>query len=136
MSRLEQDVKKSQEEIMTNETKFHKLHQEKILHELHEQRAKTELKFYVSQSSGGDHKDKKSVREQLLKLIADQEKRSKHLKEEQKKVKDNLGNSSKQVELWGNMERLFECKRRCMLNAGDLDDTVIHREPGTETLVL
>ena len=135
MSRLEQDVKKSQEEIVTKEAAFHRLTQENILLDLYEHRAKDELKIYVSQKSESEGK-KRSVREVLLKQIAEQEKRGKHLKEDQKKVKDNLGNSSKQVELWGNMERLFECKRKSMINAGDLEDTVIHREPGTETLVL
>ena len=46
--------------------------------------------------------------------------------------------SSFQSQVWGNLEKLLECKKRCMENAqkSEREDTVIHREPGTETLVL
>lgn len=60
------------------------------------------------------------------------------LKDEQKRAKESLGASSKQVKLWGDLEKLFDCKMKCMENAGrgDQDGSVIHRERGTETLVL
>ena len=43
-----------------------------------------------------------------------------------------------QSQVWGNLEKLLECKKRCLENAqkSEREDTVIHREPGTETLVL
>ena len=46
--------------------------------------------------------------------------------------------SSFQSQVWGNLEKLLECKKRCLENAqkSEREDTVIHREPGTETLVL
>lgn len=97
-------------------------------------RAEAELKLYVSK----DTEDRKrSVRERLLKQIQEQEKRSKVLKEDQKKVKEGLGLSSKQVKLWGDLAKLFEVKKRCLENSRRADDDdVIHRERGTETLVL
>ena len=133
MSRLEQEVKKFQEEIVTNEQQAHVLDLEVAKNNALAERAAEELKIYVNKGDEG----KKSVRERLHKLISESEKRGKLLKEEQKKVKENLTLSSKQVKLWGDLERLFEVKKRCMdaaLNGGD--DSMIHREPGTETLVL
>ena len=46
--------------------------------------------------------------------------------------------SFEQSQVWSNLEKLFECKKRCLENAqkSEREDTVIHREPGTETLVL
>ena len=43
-----------------------------------------------------------------------------------------------QSQVWSNLEKLFECKKKCLENAqkSEREDTVIHREPGTETLVL
>ena len=84
-----------------------------------------------------EDRTKKSVRDQLLKNISEQEKRGKFLKEEQKRVKDNLTSASKQVKLWGDLARLFEVKKQCADRSRDLGDgSVVHREPGTETLVL
>jgi hypothetical protein len=41
------------------------------------------------------------------------------------------------VALWSNLEKLLEVKRQCLerAQANDIQGT-IHREPGTETLVL
>ena len=98
---------------MANETKHHLLQLKNRNLELLLQRAQEEIKLYVSSKT---EDKKKSLREQLLKQvfwtynrpapkivlsfslqIADQEKRSKVLKEEQKKVKDSLSVASKQV---------------------------------------
>ena len=132
MSRLEQEVKRGQEEILSTETKTHRLKMENLgLRALHK-RAAAELQLYV-----GNAKGKRSVRDQLLKLIQEQEKRSKTLKEEQKRMKDMVGDSAKQVKLWSGMARLFEVKRRCLVRERlEADDDHIRREPGTETLVL
>jgi pyrroloquinoline quinone (PQQ) biosynthesis protein C len=93
------------------------------------------FQLYVSQNQSEDKK--KSIREQLLKNISDQEKRSKALKDQQKKVKESLGLASKQVQLWGQLEKLFQCKQKCLEDSKNTaEDSVIHREPGTETLVL
>ncbi len=90
----------------------------------------------MSQNQSSEDK-KRSVREQLLKLISDQEKKSKLLKEDQKKVKESLGLASKQVQLWGQLERLFQVKMKSLEESKNIqDDTIIHREPGTETMVL
>ncbi len=142
MSRVEQEVKKFQEEVLANETKHHLLELKNRNLELLLQRAQDEIKVYVSAkaasaSAGGATEDKKSVREQLLKQITDQEKKSKILKEEQKKVKDNLVAASKQVKLWSNLEKLLACKRQCLERASAEPELgTVHIEPGTETLVL
>lgn len=74
MSRVEQEVKRTQEEILQNETKLHKHQHQLQLQDLLKQRAEGELKLYVSK----DPEDrKKSIRERLLKNISEQEKRGK-----------------------------------------------------------
>ena len=106
-------MRKFQEEVLANETKHHLVQLKNRNLELLLQRAQEEIKLYVSSKT---EDKKKSLREQLLKQvlkkssnpnltaresnyfqIADQEKRSKVLKEEQKKVKDSLSVASKQV---------------------------------------
>ena len=52
-------------------------------------------------------------------------------------MKESLGLASKQVKLWGQLERLFQCKQKCLEETRNAqDESVVHREPGTETLVL
>ena len=162
MSRLEQEVKKIQDEVLRNERQYHLTNEQMALNELWLKRAQDELRSYVTQTSNsgkdGDNVKKKSVREQLLKLITEQEKKAKvdldstknlsdhfltkfftHfqlLKEEQKRMRENLTLSSKQVDLWTNLEKLFICKKNSVERQMQSDSTVIHREPGTETLVL
>ncbi len=100
MSRLEQEVKKTQEEIISNETKYHTMEMQMVLQELWQERAQTELKTYVASSTKNNDSEQPkriSVREQLLKTISEKEKRSKLLKEEQRKVKENLVQASRQV---------------------------------------
>jgi len=134
MSRVEQEVKKFQEEILANETRHQLLELRNRNLELLLQRAHDEIKLYVSNKA---EDKKKSVREQLLKQIADQEKRGKAVKEEQKKIKDSLTTASKQMKLWTNLERLLACKKQCLENAQKEQDMgTVHIEPGTETLVL
>ena len=66
MSRVEQEVKKFQEEILTNETKHQLLEIRNRNLELLVQRAHDEIKLYVSNKA---EDKKKSVREQLLKQV-------------------------------------------------------------------
>ena len=64
MSRVEQEVKKFQEEILANETRHQLLELRNRNLELLLQRAHDEIKLYVSNKA---EDKKKSVREQLLK---------------------------------------------------------------------
>ena len=66
MSRVEQEVKKFQEEILANETKHQLMELRNRNLELLLQRAHDEIKLYVSQKA---EDKKKSVREQLLKQV-------------------------------------------------------------------
>jgi intraflagellar transport protein 81 len=60
-----------------------------------------------------------------------------HLKDEQKSVRENLNLSSKQMKLWGDLEKLLACKKKCLEREIEAtEEAIIHREPGTETLVL
>ena len=66
MSRVEQEVRKFQEEVLFNETKHHHLEMKNHNLELLLTRAQEEIKLYVSSKS---EDKKKSVREQLLKQV-------------------------------------------------------------------
>ena len=84
MSRLEGEVRRAQDEILANESKFHCLQQQlkvkkinfkkreflknpflKKVQELWKERAAEELKTYVNQASPMESKQKKSVRDQV-----------------------------------------------------------------------
>ena len=66
MSRVEQEVRKFQEEVLANETKHHWLEMKNRNLELLLTRAQEEIKLYVSSKA---EDKKKSVREQLLKQV-------------------------------------------------------------------
>uniref|UniRef100_A0A0K2TAW8 Intraflagellar transport protein 81 homolog n=1 Tax=Lepeophtheirus salmonis TaxID=72036 RepID=A0A0K2TAW8_LEPSM len=134
MSRNESEVKKMQEEISTNEAKYHLLKFRVSISDLWLCRANDEIRLYVAKST---EDKKKSHRDTFLKMISEEEKRSKILKENQKGIKENLSSSSKQIKLWNDLESIFAVKLKCLEQASNAEAAeVVHREPGTETLVL
>ena len=54
----------------------------------------------------------------LSQAIADAEKRSKVLKEEQKSVREAVNDNAKQTKMWADLERLLECKKKCLEQVG------------------
>ncbi|CAB4069191.1 IFT81 [Lepeophtheirus salmonis] len=107
MSRNESEVKKMQEEISTNEAKYHLLKFRVSISDLWLCRANDEIRLYVAKST---EDKKKSHRDTFLKMISEEEKRSKILKENQKGIKENLSSSSKQIKLWNDLESIFCCQ--------------------------
>ena len=66
MSRVEQEVRKFQDEVLANESKHHLLEMKNRNLELLLQRAQEEIKLYVSSKA---EDKKRSVRETLLKQV-------------------------------------------------------------------
>ncbi|KAK7873068.1 hypothetical protein R5R35_000352 [Gryllus longicercus] len=131
-SKLEQVVRNLREEVLSNESKYHHLQAEIIITQVNIDRLSDELRNYVS----GSHSDKnKSLREQLMNCINEQEKLSRQLKDDQRLVKENQNNRARQMKLWTDLEALLECKKRCHEEARR-NSGVVHREKGAETLVL
>eukprot|EP00095_Tigriopus_kingsejongensis_P009877 maker-scaffold1136_size60149-snap-gene-0.10 protein:Tk09877 transcript:maker-scaffold1136_size60149-snap-gene-0.10-mRNA-1 annotation:"predicted protein" len=134
MTRLENEVKKNQDLTIKSESDI-------LIHTMMlaiegqwDARAERELKRYVSRSSEGESAEK-SVREEVLKIISNQEKRSKVLKEDQRRFKNTSESITKQFGLWTDMSRLFACKKN-IANVNPEDGSIMRREAGTETLVL
>ena len=135
MARLESGVKSLREEILGSESKFQILHNQKVMLAGWQERVTEEMKIYVSSSKPEDKQKNKSLREQYLKSINEAEKRGKMLKEEQKAVKEAVTDNVKQTKMWGDLETLFLCKKKCLEETRGGGGTV-HRGLGSETLVL
>jgi len=101
--------------------------------ELMEKRAVDEVALYMSNRP---EDKKKTARDQLMKGISEAERRGKRLKEEQRVVKESVADTSKQVQMWNNLEKLLECKTKCFENAQKAEGETIIHQAGTETLVL
>ncbi|XP_076030655.1 intraflagellar transport protein 81 homolog [Oratosquilla oratoria] len=131
MARLEQEVKGLRDEIVKLESECHLLEAEKEIFFYRQDQANNEIKLYLS----NDPQDKKrSMREQLMSHISEQEKLGRQLREEQKTVKDSLQTSAKQLSIWQDVVKIMEVKRQC-LEAARNSGTLM-RNSGGEALVL
>ena len=133
MGKLETGVKSLRDEILGSETKFHVLSNQKTVLDMWQERVTEEMKLYVSNKPEDKHK---SLRERLLKSLNDGEKRSKTLKDEQKAVREAVTDNVKQTKMWSDLEKLFECKKKCLDEAMRGGGGTVHRGLGSETLVL
>ncbi|KAL7828824.1 hypothetical protein SRHO_G00324580 [Serrasalmus rhombeus] len=113
-SKLEQEVRTLREEIAQEENRYHHINCQKEVIEIQMQRAADEMKVYVSSDP---QTRKKSIREQYMKNIAEQESLGKKLREQQKQVKESHGPNMRQVRMWKDLEQLLECKKQCYLRA-------------------
>ncbi|XP_042242432.1 intraflagellar transport protein 81 homolog isoform X2 [Homarus americanus] len=131
LAKLETEVKNLYDEIVSSETKYHILNSEREILNLKQQQASDEIKLYLS----SDPQDKrKSLREQLMTNISEQEKLGRVLREEQKSVKDLLQTSAKQLRMWQDVVKLMEVKRKCLDAARNSGN--VTRNSGGEALVL
>ncbi|RXG61203.1 Intraflagellar transport protein 81-like protein [Armadillidium vulgare] len=130
-TKLEQDVKSLKDEVLKAETKYHVDSYEKEIMEFKLQQAAEEIKLYLSKDP---QEQKKSLREQLMNEIGEQEKQGWMLKEEQKTVKDLVQTSAKQLGMWQDVIKLMEMKKQCLENIQN--GGKIMRESGSEALVL
>ncbi|KAG9269996.1 hypothetical protein AMEX_G14903 [Astyanax mexicanus] len=113
-SKLEQEVRVLREETAQEENRYHYINSMKEIIDIQMQRAADEMKVYVSSDP---QTQKKSIREQYMKNIAEQESLGKKLREQQKQVKESHGPNMRQVRMWKDLEQLLECKKQCYLRA-------------------
>ncbi|KFP63035.1 Intraflagellar transport protein 81 [Cariama cristata] len=111
-STLEQEVKGLLEECVQEESNYRYVNCMKRNLEVQLQRAKEEMKAYVSPDP---QERRKAIREQYTRMIVEQENLGKKLREKQKVVRESHGPNMKQIKMWQDFEQLMECKRECFL---------------------
>uniref|UniRef100_A0A8C0ISK9 Intraflagellar transport protein 81 homolog n=1 Tax=Chelonoidis abingdonii TaxID=106734 RepID=A0A8C0ISK9_CHEAB len=133
-STLEQEVKGLREECIREESCYHHTNCMKKNLEVQLQRAKDEMKTYVSP----DPQDRrKAIREQYTRMILEQENLGKKLREKQKAVRESHGPNMKQAKMWRDFEQLMECKRECFLKQQNQTSVgQVIQEGGEDRLVL
>ncbi|XP_034646945.1 intraflagellar transport protein 81 homolog isoform X2 [Trachemys scripta elegans] len=133
-STLEQEVKGLREECIQEESCYHHTNCMKKNLEIQLQRAKDEMKTYVSP----DPQDRrKAIREQYTRMILEQENLGKKLREKQKAVRESHGPNMKQAKMWRDFEQLMECKRECFLKQQNQTSVgQVIQEGGEDRLVL
>nr|XP_046203571.1 intraflagellar transport protein 81 homolog [Oncorhynchus gorbuscha] len=133
-SKLEQEVRALREEMAQEENRYHYINCMKEIIEMQMQRAAEEMKAYVSPDP---QERRKTIREQYMKNIAEQESLGKKLREQQKTVRESHGPNMKQVKMWRDLEQLIECKRQCFLRAqSQASIGQVIQEGGEDRLVL
>ncbi|XP_038008722.1 intraflagellar transport protein 81 homolog isoform X2 [Motacilla alba alba] len=133
-SALEQEVKGLLEECAQEESNYHYINCMKRSLEIQLQRAKEEMKAYVSPDP---QERRRAVREQYTRIILEQENLGKKLREKQKVVRESHGPNMKQMKMWQDFEKLMECKRECFLkqqNQAAIGQII--QEGGKDRLVL
>ncbi|NXH10950.1 IFT81 protein, partial [Bucco capensis] len=109
-SALEQEVKGLLEECVQEESNYHYINCMKRNLEIQLQRAKEEMKAYISPDP---QERRKAIREQYTRIILEQENLGKKLRETQKVVRESHGPNMKQIKMWQDFEQLMECKKAC-----------------------
>ncbi|XP_064822181.1 intraflagellar transport protein 81 homolog [Oncorhynchus masou masou] len=133
-SKLEQEVRALREEMAQEENRYHYINCMKEIIEMQMQRAAEEMKAYVSPDP---QERRKTIREQYMKNIVEQESLGKKLREQQKTVRESHGPNMKQVKMWRDLEQLMECKRQCFLKAqSQASIGQVIQEGGEDRLVL
>ncbi|KAK3909016.1 Intraflagellar transport protein 81-like protein [Frankliniella fusca] len=133
IAKLEQETNTLQAERDAWESECQILEAKCVIMATDLERVAEEIRLY----KGGDsaEKGKTSVRELLGVAIAEREKQSRTLKEEQKAVQEVQINNQLQKQLWSQIQELMEAKLQCYKTAKEMSGTVTI-EQGSETLVL
>lgn len=97
-----QSVRSLRDEIDTGESKIFLHEAELAINRAKLDQLSEEVKLYAS----SDPADKsKSLREQLVLTVTEQEKLGRHLKEDQRLVKESQTNRARQMKLWGDLQK-------------------------------
>uniref|UniRef100_T1IZS5 Intraflagellar transport protein 81 homolog n=1 Tax=Strigamia maritima TaxID=126957 RepID=T1IZS5_STRMM len=133
VAKLEQEVKSLREELAMHESKLHLINCQRDIAKIQLQRALHETKLYTS---GDAAERRKSLREQYTQKIQEQDKEGKALRERQKSVREEFNNKMNQKKMWSDLEKLFECKKKCIEQVKTTKSTTMRREStGAETMV-
>ncbi|KFU90204.1 Intraflagellar transport protein 81 [Chaetura pelagica] len=133
-SALEQEVKSLLEECVQEESNYHYINCMKRNLAVQLERAKEEMKAYVTPDPRGKGK---TIREQYTQMIIEHENLGKKLREKQKVVRESHGPNMKQMKMWQDFEQLMKCKKECFLK--QQQETAIGQviqEEGKDRLVL
>ncbi|KYO39754.1 intraflagellar transport 81-like protein isoform B [Alligator mississippiensis] len=106
-STLEQEVRGLRQESIQEESGYHFINCAKQNLEVQLQRAKDEMKMYISPDP---QERRKAIREQYTRMILEQENLGKKLREKQKAVRESHGPNMKQVKMWRDVEQLMESR--------------------------
>ncbi|EDQ84692.1 uncharacterized protein MONBRDRAFT_30004 [Monosiga brevicollis MX1] len=100
----EKMVRAYREEINQDESRYHYLHA--MIQQLQAQQraAADEEERYINKKEG------ESMRQIYNKRIREQDTLSKHLRERQKEVEQNHDNNLKQLDMWADLDRIFQAK--------------------------
>uniref|UniRef100_A0A4W5QZU3 Uncharacterized protein n=1 Tax=Hucho hucho TaxID=62062 RepID=A0A4W5QZU3_9TELE len=102
--------------------------------ELQMQQAADEMKAYVS---ADPQERRKTIREQYMKNVAEQESLGKKLREQQKAARESHRPNMKQVKMWLDLEQLMVCMLGCFLRAqSQASIGKVIQEGGEDRLVL
>ncbi|XP_077164194.1 intraflagellar transport protein 81 homolog [Paroedura picta] len=133
-SALSQEVKSLREEYGQEESRYHHIHCMKRILDVQLQRAKEEMKMYISPDP---QERRKAIREQYSRMITEQENLGKKLREKQKVVRESHGPNMKQVKMWRDFELLMESKKECFLRQqNQVSIGQVIQEGGEDRLVL
>lgn len=114
---LEEEANKLWNEYKEEETKYHSLNIQSQIYDALKKTISQESQF-LKNPEARLHDDFKSYSEMYALKLEQQEEMIKDLKKHQRYVKDNLENNSLQVKLFGDLAKILEVKRHCLL-AGD-----------------
>lgn len=106
ISKLDQEVRGSHEDVLNLERKFHQLNAMIEITDLQMNRIEEEMKLYVLNNS-----TKKSYRDQYTQKIHEQEVLGKSLKEQQKYVRESHGPNLLQMKMWSDLLLLMKAKK-------------------------
>lgn len=112
-AQLEQTVAGLREICYQNESRYFYLKSMNKIIEVQLDRANKELRTYMAAT--GPEKQR-SYRDVYNKKIQEQENRAKALREQQKQVRGHQEENQKQMEIWSDLDKLFQCKLTCLKN--------------------
>ncbi|XP_051965330.1 intraflagellar transport protein 81 homolog isoform X1 [Xyrauchen texanus] len=113
-SKLEQEVRTFREKTTQDESRYHYINCMREIIESQMQRAADQSK--ISQSTDLQVR-RTALREKYIANTAEQESLGKVLRQQVKQVRDNQEPNMKQMKMWKDLEKLFECKKQCYLKA-------------------
>eukprot|EP00052_Salpingoeca_macrocollata_P012331 m.95536 g.95536 ORF g.95536 m.95536 type:complete len:674 (+) comp18432_c0_seq1:165-2186(+) len=112
-SKLEHEVRVLREEVAAEESRYHYLNTMISMLHLQDERVKNEMQTYKASLGQPAGQHAKSLREVLSKKITEQEGSGKTLRERQKIVKESHEPSMRQLDMWKDLAKLLDCKRKC-----------------------
>ena len=135
--KLNSDIEKSWNDYKTEETKYHYMNIQTKIYQIMQKKLKEESN-YLKKPDARLAEDIKSYNDLYIAKIKNQELSIVDLKKHQRYVKDNYENNILQVELFANLQKLLEVKRKTIHQTGG-DQEIGYEDEGAsgyESLVV